>query len=240
MEKAADTEERDIETIRAVHIALVRIHPKAYVVLPELLANPATQGFFIMSLWLHAGGVMIDISQKQIIIEGQSFTLSGTPEVLRAFVAQLQAFQTQFIAGTAASSPELPTILQALTQPIDLPIITDIFNDGFLTKDLPEETVLHESRIHVRLQAVESKTSELDVRVEELATSGAHTTETVTYVKRTIAKHSDAIEELQEDRKPSVAGLKQFGITAAGAKAGSAAQRNQTSVPSIPKTSSTG
>lgn len=210
-------------------IALLRILPQHYILLPELITHPIAQRFFIMSIWLHASSVIVDVVNKKITVDHQSMPLDETPWNLSVFVKQLQAFQTEFIMTTAeASSPELPGILQILNRFTVLPRITEVFDKDFTTKGLPEEIMLHDSHIKICLRAVEAKTTELNTRVEELSVSGAHTTENITNLKRTVAKHTDAIEALQEDQKPSTMGLKQFSITAAGVKAANAAQRNQT------------
>lgn len=215
LKKAADTKEDNIETIHAVYIALARIHPKTYITLPELPTHPNAHGFFILSLLLHSSRAFISIKNKQLTIDHQVFSFQCAQETFNTFVSQIQPIQEKFIAIMA--SPELRTILQALTQSIDLPIITNVFNEDFLTKDLPEETILHESHINIRLQAVESKTDELDRRVEGLAIDNAYTSGRVTVIQRLTAKHTDTIETLQEAQKPSAKGVIQFGITAKSA-----------------------
>ena len=230
LEKANDTGESDIRVLYETYLGLIRVPSNVYAQLPELFTDATVQACFILSIWLHSSHVMLDKNNKKITISGESIDFTGESEDFSAFVARLEATQAAFIRATKTSSIELPGILQSLTEPIDLPIITDIFNPEFMSKDLPiEETVLHESR----LQAVESKTNELSERVEELSISNTTNTETIFHIKKTTAKHSDAIETLQEERNPSITDVIQFGITAVGAKEARKIEHGQTYIQGV-------
>ncbi len=136
LEEAGKLDAR-LEILRPISIALLRVSSATYAALPELLTDATAQRFFMMSVWLQGCNVMVDIEKNQMTVDGKIFRLLGTSEIIRIFVQQLQVYQAHFIETVVAASPERSPILHTLTQPIVLPRITSVFEEHFLTDNLP-------------------------------------------------------------------------------------------------------
>lgn len=127
VKKSDDIRRSDIEVIYPINIALLRIPPRAYAVLPELKSNITAQRFFVISIWLNSSTVLVDIEKNKIIIDEQQFELPGTIEELGAFAMQLQGFQEELFRLIA--SPDLSIILRALTQPPPFTQQVDLYDE---------------------------------------------------------------------------------------------------------------
>ncbi|NDH67156.1 MAG: NACHT domain-containing protein [Gammaproteobacteria bacterium] len=127
VKKSDDIRRSDIEVIYPINIALLRIPPRAYAVLPELKSNITAQRFFVISIWLNSSTVLVDIEKNKIIIDEQQFELPGTIEELGAFAMHLQDFQEELFRLIA--SPDLSVILRSLTQPPPFTQQLDLYDE---------------------------------------------------------------------------------------------------------------
>lgn len=136
LEKMNDINETKLSVAHDVGVTLLRILPIAYAALPELVTSSLAQRFFVSSAWLH--GSTVCIKNYQLIVDEQIFPLPiSSWDEQQKFRAQLTMHQQQFILAVAQSSPAFSEILNRLTKPIELPYVTSVLEERFLTEHLP-------------------------------------------------------------------------------------------------------